>query len=179
MDAQTARLATLINRLLDLSRIESGRLTLECCEADLGALVAGVVEGLRQTHPDREIKLDVAGRAVASIDALRLEQVIVNLLDNAIKFSPADTVIEVKINKGGDETVEIVVRDHGVGIPSDQRERIFERFHQAHHDAAGGGLGLGLYITKQIVDLHGGLLAVDAPVDGGTRFTISLPVAGR
>jgi signal transduction histidine kinase len=179
MDAQTARLATLIDRLLDLSRIESGRLILERSDADVGRIVGGVVDALRQVHPDRVFKLDLSIVATASVDAPRLEQVIMNLLDNALKFSPADTAIEVGVVTGDSGTIEIVVRDHGVGIPADQREKVFERFHQARLDQSRQGLGLGLYISRQIVELHGGSVTVDSPVGGGTRFTIALPAAGR
>jgi signal transduction histidine kinase len=179
MDGQTARLATLIDRLLDLSRIESGRLILERCAADVGPIVGGVADALRQVHPDRAFKLDLSIGSTASIDAPRLEQVIMNLLDNALKFSPADTPIEVRVMQSDGGTIEIVVRDYGVGIPAEQREKVFERFHQVNGDQLRRGLGLGLYISKQIVALHSGSIEVDTPVGGGTRFTISLPAASR
>jgi signal transduction histidine kinase len=179
MDAQTARLATLIDRLLDLSRIESGRLILERGDADVGPIVGRVVDALRQVYPDRAFELNLSPAAIASVDAPRLEQVIMNLIDNALKFSPADTPIEVRVMLADSGLIEVIVRDYGVGIPDDQREKVFERFHQVNHGQSRQGLGLGLYISRQIVELHGGSVKVDSPPGGGTRFTISLPAAGR
>jgi signal transduction histidine kinase len=179
MDAQTARLATLINRVLDLSRIESGRLILDRDDADVGPIVAGVVDALRHVHPDRVINANLSFGVTASIDSARFEQVIMNLLDNALKFSPADTPIDVGVVTRESGVIEIVVRDRGVGIPVDQREKVFERFHQVNGAQSRRGLGLGLYVSKQIVELHGGSIRVDSPVDGGTRVAISLPGADR
>jgi signal transduction histidine kinase len=110
----------------------------------------------------------------ATIDATRLEQVLANLLDNAIKFSPKGGRIDVSLSRHGD-TVRIEVRDHGIGIPEHERQRVFERFHQAHPDEPRAGLGLGLYVSRQIIERHAGRITAEAPDDGGARIVIELP----
>jgi signal transduction histidine kinase len=112
----------------------------------------------------------------AEVDPLRLEQVLTNLLENAIKYSPEGGPIEVAVSRSADEALEIAVRDHGLGIPPEKRARIFERFYQAHGDGHRSGLGLGLYISCEIVELHGGGITVEFPPDGGSRFIVRLPL---
>src|SRR5256885_14778425 len=118
--------------------------------------------------------VDAPTPIAACIDALRIEQVLVNLVNNAIKYSPDGGTIDIAATQHG-EVAQVAVRDHGLGIPLDHREHIFDRFHQAHARSHRSGMGLGLYISRQIVDLHGGSIAVDFPPDGGTRFVVTLP----
>ena len=115
----------------------------------------------------------------AGVDGLRIEQVLINLLDNAIKYSPAGGSIEVEVDvhPSASDVVEVAVRDHGLGIPPDKRGQIFERFYQAHADAHTSGMGLGLYISRHIVELHGGDIRLEFPPDGGTRVVVRLPTA--
>jgi len=108
---------------------------------------------------------------------LRLEQVLTNLLDNAVKYGPDGGPVEVVLVRVGSDTVELSVRDRGLGIPAEKREQLFERFYQAHANGNRGGLGLGLYICRQIVELHGGSIRAAFPPDGGTRFVVRLPLA--
>lgn len=105
-----------------------------------------------------------------------LRQVFVNLLDNAIKFSPSGGSIDVELSsaKRG-RSPQLVVRDHGVGIPLDDRPHVFERFYQSQSGDQRAGLGLGLYVSRQIVELHGGRIEAEFPDDGGTRMVVSLP----
>jgi signal transduction histidine kinase len=110
------------------------------------------------------------------VDPLRLDQLLTNLLDNAIRYGPEDTPIEVTLRACPAGQVEIAVRDHGVGIAEEKRGRVFERFFQAHAEGHQSGMGLGLYIGRQIVELHGGTIAAEFPPDGGTRFVVRLPV---
>ncbi len=112
------------------------------------------------------------------MDGLRLEQVLRNLLDNAIRYSPASESIAVEVVSPSPDEIQISVTDRGIGIPSEQREEIFERFHQAHAASHRSGMGLGLSISRQIVELHGGTLAVEFPSGGGTRFVVRLPRSG-
>jgi signal transduction histidine kinase len=113
-----------------------------------------------------------------NIDPLRIEQVVTNLLDNAIKYSPEGGQIEVTLTANEHEPVRLTVRDRGVGVPMEHRALIFDRFYQAH---AGGpltsmaGMGLGLYISRQIVELHGGTIEAEFPEDRGTRLVVTLP----
>jgi len=95
-------------------------------------------------------------------------------VNNAIKYSPDGGTIDIAATQHGD-TAQVAVRDHGLGIPPEHREHIFDRFYQAHARSHRSGMGLGLYISRQIVDLHGGAIAADFPADGGTRFVVTLP----
>jgi signal transduction histidine kinase len=112
--------------------------------------------------------------AMARVDRLRLEQVVANLLDNALKFSPADRPVDVDV-AATDALVTISVTDQGIGIPPDQRDRVFDRFFQAHASEYLSGLGLGLYVSRQIVEQHGGTIDAVFPETGGTRFVVRLP----
>ena len=107
-------------------------------------------------------------------DPLRIEQVLTNLVDNAVKYSPAGTAIEVSV-VAEPEQVEIVVRDHGIGIPREHQQRIFDRFFQVDVGGHTSGMGLGLYISDQIVRAHGGTIRAELPDDGGTRMVVTLP----
>jgi signal transduction histidine kinase len=110
------------------------------------------------------------------VDPLRLEQVVTNLLDNAIKYSPEGGEIEVELAAPDPTAVRLCVRDRGMGIPPDKRARIFDRYYQAHGEGHLSGMGLGLYISRQIVELHGGRIAAEWPPEGGTHFVVTLPV---
>jgi signal transduction histidine kinase len=111
----------------------------------------------------------------ATVDPVRIEQVVGNLLDNAIKFSPDGGRIEVEVSTPAAETVRLAVRDHGIGIPRSRRQELFSRYYQAHAESHRSGLGLGLYISRCIVELHGGKIGVEFPADVGSRFVIDLP----
>jgi two-component system phosphate regulon sensor histidine kinase PhoR len=113
--------------------------------------------------------------AQADIDPLRIEQVLANLLDNAIRYSPDGGDVIVEVSAPDPDHVRIAVRDHGPGIPEASRERIFDRFYQVQAATARSGMGLGLYISRQFVELHGGQIAATAPPDGGTRMIVTLP----
>jgi signal transduction histidine kinase len=106
------------------------------------------------------------------IDPLRIEQVLVNLLDNARKYSPPGTRIEVELSSEPD-AITLAVRDHGHGIPAEEHERVFERFHRLRQEKS--GVGLGLHISRELVRMHGGELRVETPANGGTRFIARLP----
>lgn len=175
LDAQSKRLARLAEQLLNLSRLEAGKLKLSQEDTDLTALARGVVSVVQHSHPGRAIELRDQPVAHVSGDPLRLEQVLTNLLDNAIKFSNYDSVIEVEVYPAADGWVEIAVRDRGIGIPDGADELIFERFHQAHPTLQAGGMGIGLFVSRQIVEMHGGSLSLQRPPDGGARFVLRLP----
>ena len=116
------------------------------------------------------------GPAPHILDAFRFEQVIANLLDNAIKYSPDGGPIEVELTRPTPDRVRITIRDHGIGIPSGQEARIFERFFQAHRHSHRSGLGLGLYLSQRIIGEHGGRLTAEPAAGGGSRFIVELPV---
>jgi PAS domain S-box-containing protein len=168
------RLKTLIDRLLDISRMRSGQLQLERETTDVAAMIQSVAAMLAETS-GREINVRFAGSAEGhemALDGVRIEEVIVNLIDNAVKYSPRATPIDVELSSSPD-TLRIAVRDHGPGIPADERTRIFEPFHRTSNAAP--GVGLGLHIAREIVELHGGTLTLVTPADGGSRFVVTMP----
>jgi PAS domain S-box-containing protein len=172
---QTAKLTQLVTQLLDVSRFENGKLAIQRGPCDLPEMVTLLVERARAIGYQHEITVAAPPELYADIDGLRVEQVVSNLLDNAIKYSPGGGGILVRAAESPLGWAELSVRDHGMGIPTERRQQIFERFYQAH-DGRRGGLGLGLYISQQIVDLHGGRIEVEFPPDGGTKFTVRLPL---
>ncbi len=173
---QADKLRRLLGHLLDLSRLVEGKLSLERQPTDVVALVEGTVALACGWGHRHRIALEAPPRLCAEIDGLRVEQVLTNLLDNAVKYSPDGGLVEVVVS-GRRNAVELSVRDHGLGIPHQQRAHIFERFYQAHTSAHRSGLGLGLYISRQIIELHGGTIRAEFPRDGGTRFVVRLPLA--
>jgi signal transduction histidine kinase len=174
IDTQAEKLSQLTAQLLDVSRIEAGKLQLEPREVNLTELIRGLVSAAQAGTQRHALELDLPERCWAVVDPLRIEQVVTNLLSNAIKYSPDGGTIDVSLSRGNDG-VHLVVRDHGIGIPPERRARLFDRFYQAHGEGHFGGLGLGLFISRQIVELHGGTLEADFPPDGGTRFCVNLP----
>jgi excisionase family DNA binding protein len=173
---QSKKLSRLISHLLDVSRLESGQLAIEPRLTDLTALVEQVVANARLWSDQHPIALHAPASLGTQVDPLRLEQVLSNLLDNAVKYSPDGGPIQVDLVQRGD-TVELSVQDSGLGIPAETRAQIFDRFYQAHSADHRSGLGLGLYICRQIVELHDGAIGAEFPATGGTRFVVRLPLA--
>jgi excisionase family DNA binding protein len=174
---QSEKLSRLLSQLLDVSRLEADKLTLECERTNLTVLVEQALAGARAQTALHTISLEAPESLEAEFDPLRLEQVVTNLLDNAIKYSPEGGPIEVVLSRATPAEVVLSVRDYGLGIPPEKRGQIFERFYQAHANGHGSGMGLGLYISRQIVELHGGEIRAEFPADGGTRFVVRLPIA--
>jgi signal transduction histidine kinase len=106
-----------------------------------------------------------------------MKQVMANLVDNAVRYSPAGGPIDITLLEEPDDLVVLSVRDRGLGIPEEHRGRIFDRFHQAHAAEHRSGMGLGLHISREIVLLHGGTMTATFPADGGSQFTVQLPRA--
>ncbi|HEU5315138.1 MAG TPA: sensor histidine kinase [Chloroflexota bacterium] len=181
IDSQSAKLATLVERLLDVSRLRAGKLALEHFPTDLAQLLREVAERAQGTTRLHVVVVHAPEALRVDVDPLRIEQVITNLLDNAIKYSPEGGAIEVTLaalpQSGIAGRVRLTVRDHGTGIPAEHAERVFDRFFQAHTGRHLSGMGLGLYISREIVELHGGTIAVHAPPGGGTEIEIILPRA--
>jgi PAS domain S-box-containing protein len=175
---QIDRMSRLILELLDVSRIETGRLEIRREAIEWTAFVRDVVDR-HHAVSERRFQMNVpqSGTAVMG-DRDRLEQVLGNLLENAVKYSPDGSEIIVSVEEKGDQ-VMTSVSDHGIGIPADELHQVFERFHRGRQVSSTnyGGLGLGLYITKQIVERHGGTISVDSREGQGTTFFFTLPVA--
>ncbi len=176
------KLMAFVQDLLDLERMESGRITLEKRPLDLSRLAAEVVEAVASYAAARGIRVETdfaAGAVPVTGDGRRLQQVLHNLLSNAVKFSPDGGRIRVGIQRMG-RHVRLTVRDEGPGIPADQLESIFDRYHQVRRpdaDARGfSGAGLGLSIVRHLVTLHGGRVWAESPAEGGSLFTVELPL---
>src|SRR3954464_8607369 len=112
------------------------------------------------------------------VDRVGLEQVLTNLLDNATKFSPPAAAIATGLTETSVGMARLTVTDHGPGISVEHQNRIFDRFYQAHSGQYAAGMGLGLYISRQIVEQHGGSISAEEPSGGGTRFVVALPLTG-
>ena len=185
IEVETGHLVQMVNELLDLSRIESGGTLALVDGLDMGRLAAQSAERLR-LFADRQgvtLKVEAAdGLPPIRGDAARLGQVVVNLVHNAVKFSPDGGEIVVRaINDGND--IVTSVQDHGVGIPRDAQDRVFERFYKVDRARlraeAGGGTGLGLAIARHVVEQHGGRIWVESSEGSGSTFSFALPVAGN
>jgi signal transduction histidine kinase/putative methionine-R-sulfoxide reductase with GAF domain len=169
------RMSRLVAQILDVSRLDGGRLVLDREDTDLATLVQGIAEAMQTTTTRHTLRVRTPASLPALVDPLRLEQVLTNLLDNAIKFSPTGGCIDVELAEPSPGRARLIVTDQGIGIPIERRKHIFERFYQAHEGDHAAGLGLGLYISLQIVDRHGGTITPEFPPDGGCRFSIDLP----
>ena len=172
---QVERLTKLVDNLLEVSRITTGRLELHPEECDLAEVIGDVTA--RFADEAARAGCEIAVRADAPVvgrwDRLRIEQVIVNLLSNAIKYAPGKP-IQLEASEAGD-VARLSVQDQGVGIAPADSQRIFGRFERAASTRHYAGLGLGLYITTQILQAHGGTIAVERPPAGGARFLVELP----
>ncbi len=183
IDQSGSRLLVLLNDLLDLSKLEAGRMNYEMARNDLRSVVTAVVAELEAMARDRRVEIvlsadcrDCSGR----FDAVRLAQVIRNLLSNAVKFSPEGGIVSVSISDGasihGQDALQMVVQDQGIGIPEAELEAVFDKFVQSSKTKSGaGGTGLGLAITREIVQQHGGRVWARNHPDGGAEFVVLLP----
>jgi PAS domain S-box-containing protein len=176
--------AQLISDLLDISRIVSGKLRLDVHHVDLPAVIADAIDTVQKDADDKGVIIDrQLEQSVGSIagDPARLQQIVWNLLTNAIKFTPKGGTVTVTLRRSSPDA-EITVTDTGVGIKPDFLPQIFDRFQQADQSITRrfGGLGLGLAIVKHLVELHGGSIRAESPGDGqGAMFTIVLPSSTR
>ncbi|MFL5422589.1 MAG: ATP-binding protein [Myxococcales bacterium] len=175
---QVGRLSRLVEDLLDVSRLESGRLTLSRDRVALDQIVSEVVSDFRAAAPQHEIVLRRPTRGVQAMgDRERLEQVVVNLVQNAIKYSPQGGRVEVSVERNGSQA-RVTVTDEGIGIPKDEQRHIFERFFRAQNATTRnyGGLGIGLYVSNEIVERHGGAFEVVSEPGKGTTFGFTIPL---
>ncbi|MCP9471634.1 MAG: ATP-binding protein [Nitrospira sp.] len=175
------RLTRMINELLDLSKIEAGRLELHLAPIDIVDLVEDVVENHRATARQKSILLRAALHAPLPMvrgDTDKLHRVLINLVHNAIKFTPEGGEILVEVGTRGDDFVQVTVIDSGNGIPPDELDKIFDKFYWSKSaPVEARGAGLGLPIAKNLVELHGGVMWVESTVGKGSRFSFTIPVA--
>ncbi|MBZ4396393.1 PAS domain S-box protein [Myxococcus faecalis] len=176
INRQIDRMAKLVEDLLDISRLQAGRLSLELERFDFSQLVHETRDRMAVLSQGHEIQVETPENLEGIWDRGRLDQVLTNLLSNAIRYSPEGGAVLVRLTGEGSEGVHLSVKDSGVGIPKDKQALIFERFGRAHGSKY-GGLGLGLTISQGIVEQHGGRIWVESPgVPGqGSTFNVWLP----
>ncbi|MHB8646569.1 MAG: PAS domain-containing protein, partial [Thermomicrobiales bacterium] len=177
---QTERLAGLVNEMLDVSRIEAGRLQLNRETIDLSALTGDVVNSMRVSSEAHHLSFAAESGVAVSGDTARIEQVLINLIANAITYSPEGSAVDVRVGTH-DGAALVSIRDHGVGIAPDELPHLFDRFYRAPRAGVmrSGGMGLGLYICREIVTQHGGTIEAESIEGAGSTFTFSLPLAEK
>ncbi|MGK5026001.1 hybrid sensor histidine kinase/response regulator [Janthinobacterium sp. RB2R34] len=176
-DARQIRsMVRLIDDMLDVSRISSGKLSIRREPVDLVALVRRVAEDLAPCPDQLRVQVQEDVHIEGYWDGFRVEQIVVNLISNALRYGEGKPV-DIGLAKTRNSAV-IEVRDHGIGIGPKDQERIFDAFERVMHQDRTGGLGLGLFITKQLVDAHGGAITLQSQPGQGALFSVTLPLAG-
>ena len=179
IEVETGHLVQMVNELLDLARIEGGSQLDMADGVDIGRLAESSVERLRLFAERQTVTLAVAvepGTPRIRGDEARLGQVIVNLVHNAVKFSPDGGEVRILVGQVPD-AVQVAVVDHGIGIAPADRDRIFERFYKADRARSGGGTGLGLSISRHLVEAHGGRIWAESTEGQGSTFYFTIPIA--
>jgi signal transduction histidine kinase len=173
-----SHLRSLINDILDLSALETGRLNLQLKKTNLWSIAADVVRESRVAAEAKDLSIEIQGEAVeATADQLRIRQVLGNLVSNAVKFTSRGGVV-VSVGKAGDHAT-LSVKDTGPGIAKEEQAAVFEEYRQSGDwQARGAGSGLGLAITRRLVRMHGGRIELESKLGEGSRFSVLLPIAG-
>ena len=181
IEHEADRLNRLVGNLLDMSRIEEGALRPEKEEYSLTALIHDVLGGLEPVLQDRDVRthLPPDDLLLVNLDYLQIDQVLTNILENAVRYTPAESPIEVSARAEGGQ-VEIRVADRGPGIPADDLTRVFDKFYRVMHERNGAGYpvgsGLGLAVCKGLVEAHGGRIWAELREGGGLVMFVVLPV---
>lgn len=175
-ERQVDRLIRLVDEMLDLSRVQSGQMTFDHGEFDLYALTQEIIERFHDQLILEKSAVTLKGHGPITIwgDKFRIEQVIMNLISNALKYGEGKP-FEIELNARDNDRVLLSVTDYGIGIAEEDQERIFDRFERAASASQFGGLGLGLFIVRQIVEKHQGSIRVESRLGHGSRFTVELP----
>jgi PAS domain S-box-containing protein len=177
--AECNRLNRMVENILDLSRVESERLFLHRTRRDLISFLSEVAREMSITPGARPVELDLpSGELVMELDWDKMKQVLINLLDNAFRFSPDGERVKVSVVRE-DDSVVVKVADRGPGVPPEDRERLFDKFTQRKGEGMEKGLGLGLYIVRTFVEAHGGRVWVEDGAETGAVFAFSLPLRGE
>jgi two-component system phosphate regulon sensor histidine kinase PhoR len=181
IEVETGHLVQMVSELLDLARIESGRPMLLLDQVDLGRLAAASVDRLRLFAERQGVQLivdvPIVGVPAVSGDEERLGQVLINLVHNAVKFSPDGGEVTIRVEADGADVV-VSIEDHGIGIPRGSLDRVFERFYKVDRARVrGGGTGLGLSIARHVVEGHGGRIWVASEEGRGSTFSFALTIA--
>jgi two-component system sensor histidine kinase KdpD len=172
---ESGRLNRLVGNLLNMTRIEAGAIHLKKEPCDLQDAIGAALEQLGERLARRHVNVNLPPDFnLAELDVALFEQVLVNLLDNAVKYSPSDTPIDVNVLQTGN-AIRIEICDRGIGIPVDDLERVFDKFYRVQRPEKVSGTGLGLAICKGIIEAHGGTIKASNRPGGGTIITIILP----
>jgi len=177
------QLGRLVNNLLDLSRLEDPNAPLTIAPVDLAGIAAESAVALKPVADMRKVRIELrvpAGLPAVRGDRGKLLDVVSNLLENAVRYSPEDSIIEVSLEGRGPRRQTLTVRDHGPGLAAEDRERIFERFHQSRPSPYSDqrGFGLGLYVVRSYLQLMGGCVTASNHPQGGAQFACELPEWG-
>lgn len=179
VEEEADRLAALASDVIDVSRLQSGRLVLRINDLDLAALTRHTVERLQITTQQHSLCVTTQpGSIWMQADRNRLEQVLLNLIGNAIKYTPQGGPIEITVTQAKDEqSVQVSIHDHGIGIPREQQAKLFARFSRASNAAAHSitGTGLGLFLCRELIERHGGRIWLESEEGKGSTFTFVLP----
>ncbi len=175
---QCHRLSELVNNLLLLAKADAGQIELQHFPVDLAEVLTESAETYRPLAEEKGVSLvwRGSGPIICSGDRMRLLQLAMNLIDNAIKFTPAGGAVEVSLEQQG-SSATLTIDDTGIGIASDRLRRIFERFYQADESRSSGGSGLGLSICRWVVTAHGGTIEARNRLEQGTSFQVTIPLA--
>jgi signal transduction histidine kinase len=169
-------MVTIIDDLVDISRIESGVLRVQRKPTDLVELVHDATERQRGSFGKHDFIVTAPESLSAEIDPARIDQVVTNLVSNAIKYSPNGGVIEVHVERVDDQAL-VSVRDEGIGITPESLKKLFQRYYRSPEASKiAQGLGLGLYVTKRLVELHDGTLSVTSATGVGSTFSFTVPL---
>lgn len=181
IDEQVARLTRLISEILDLSRIEESKLDLKKQKLNLNGLVEETIQDINRTEIEHSIEIEHAGNFEVEVDKDRIGQVIINLVTNAIKYSPEKKDIKIKIYEIKKHEAAISVIDHGIGISEQDQKEVFKRFHRVEgkSEETYAGLGIGLFLAREIIERHEGNLFVESKVGEGSVFTFTIPDATK
>lgn len=173
---EAERMSNLVNNILDMARLDAGVVELKKEWHPVEEIVGTVLTRLQKQLVGRPIKVKLpSGMPMIFVDAVLIEQVLINLLENALRYTPPGSGLEISAETS-EHAIEIAVADHGPGIPPGREEHLFEKFYQARHEAAQSGVGLGLAICRAIVAVHGGRIYAQNQPSGGAVFTFVLPV---
>ena len=171
-------LLNLVNDLLDLAKLESGKMNFSYQKADITTLITSVIDGLNSliSEKDLEIQFNPIPSSIVLIDEVKIQQVVRNLMSNAIKFSPSGAIIEVTMTQQ-DDLVGVEIKDQGMGIPEEELNVVFDKFFQSSKTKSGtGGTGLGLAICREIINNHDGHIWAENNFSIGAKFCFTLPI---
>ncbi len=177
---ESDRVLTMLNTLMDITEAEHGMMRLRLERTSVSELMEDVLEIYRLVAEEKriEIKADFSGPCYADLDPSRMQQALANLIDNAVKYTPDGGSISVRCEVA-DESIKVYVRDNGIGIPSEEQLRIWDRLYRGDKSRGQRGLGLGLSVVKAVVQAHGGQVTVRSTPGSGSEFTASLPIGAR